>query len=48
MRMVHDHGKIALKVHKIVPRGGDFVYLFGPGAGISQKFSARGQGIWLP
>ena len=22
----HDHDKIVLKVHKIVPRGGDFVY----------------------
>ena len=33
-----------MKVHKIVPRGGDFVYFFGPGAGISQKCSARGQG----
>ena len=39
----HDHGKIVLKVHKIVPRGGVFVYLFYPGAVISQKFSAQGQ-----
>ena len=39
----HDHGKIVLKVHKIVPRGGVFVYfllqgrnfekIFCPGAG---------------
>ena len=39
----HDHGKIVLKVHKIVPRGGGFVYflprdrnfakIFCPGAG---------------
>ena len=41
----HDHGKIVLKVHKIVPRGGVFVYFFCPRAVISQKFSARGQGI---
>ena len=27
----HDHGKIVLKVHKIVPRGGVFVYFFAPG-----------------
>ena len=41
----HDHGKIVLKVHKIVHREGVFVYFFCPGAVISQKFSARGQGI---
>ena len=27
----HDHGKIVLKVHKIVPRGGVFVYFFASG-----------------
>ena len=41
----HDHGKIVLKVHKIVPGGGVFVYFFGPRAVISQKFSARGRGF---
>ena len=34
----HDHGKIVLKVHKIVPRGGVFVYFLPWGRNFTKIF----------
>ena len=40
----HDHGKIVLKVHKIVPRGGVFVYFFLPRGRNFAKIFCSGAG----
>ena len=39
---IHNYGKVALKVHKVVPRGGVFAYNFCPGAVILHRFSVLG------
>ena len=42
MRMVSRSWQIVLKVHKIVPKGGDFVYFFVPGPGFRKNFLPGG------